>query len=59
MFGMSFKTRYIYFLSIRVISSVGLEHLPYKQGVIGSSPISPTKIKPIHYISMDWLYWYK
>jgi hypothetical protein len=24
------------------ISSVGLEHLPYKQGVIGSNPISPT-----------------
>ena len=27
---------------IRAISSVGSEHLPYKQGVIGSTPISPT-----------------
>jgi hypothetical protein len=24
------------------ISSVGLEHLPYKQGVTGSNPVSPT-----------------
>ena len=24
------------------ISSVGLEHLPYKQGVVGSNPTSPT-----------------
>ena len=23
-------------------SSAGLEHLPYKQGVIGSNPIAPT-----------------
>ncbi len=27
----------------RAISSVGLEHLPYKQGVTGSTPVSPTK----------------
>ena len=27
----------------RAISSVGSEHLPYKQGVTGSSPVSPTK----------------
>jgi len=27
----------------REISSVGLEHLPYKQGVTGSNPVSPTK----------------
>ena len=26
----------------RAISSVGLEHLPYKQGVDGSNPPSPT-----------------
>jgi len=26
----------------RAISSVGLEHLPYKQGVVGSNPTSPT-----------------
>ena len=25
------------------ISSVGLEHLPYKQGVVGSNPTCPTK----------------
>jgi len=29
----------------RAISSVGLEHLPYKQGVVGSNPTSPTKMK--------------
>lgn len=28
----------------RAISSVGLEHLPYKQGVVGSNPTSPTII---------------
>ena len=28
---------------LRAISSVGLEHLPYKQGVAGSNPASPTK----------------
>ena len=27
---------------IRAYSSAGLEHLPYKQGVIGSNPIGPT-----------------
>ena len=27
----------------RELSSAGLEHLPYKQGVIGSIPIAPTK----------------
>ena len=25
------------------ISSAGLEHLPYKQGVVGSNPTLPTK----------------
>jgi hypothetical protein len=28
----------------RAISSAGSEHLPYKQGVTGSNPVSPTKI---------------
>ena len=28
---------------IRAYSSAGLEHLPYKQGVIGSNPIGPTR----------------
>ena len=27
---------------LRGISSVGLEHLPYKQGVTGSNPVVPT-----------------
>ena len=26
------------------ISSAGLEHLPYKQGVVGSNPTLPTKL---------------
>jgi hypothetical protein len=35
----------IFALSFRAISSVGSEHLPYKQGVVGSIPTSPTKKK--------------
>jgi signal transduction histidine kinase len=30
----------------RAISSAGSEHLPYKQGVVGSNPTSPTTIPP-------------
>jgi hypothetical protein len=29
--------------NLREISSAGSEHLPYKQGVTGSNPVSPTK----------------
>jgi hypothetical protein len=29
--------------TIREFSSVGLEHLPYKQRVTGSTPVTPTK----------------
>ena len=29
----------------RAISSAGSEHLPYKQGVTGSNPVSPTTFK--------------
>jgi hypothetical protein len=29
--------------TIRVISSAGSEHLPYKQGVVGSNPTLPTE----------------
>ena len=29
--------------SQREFSSVGLEHLPYKQGVTGSNPVIPTQ----------------
>ena len=31
--------------AIRALSSVGLEHLPYKQGVAGSNPAGPTIFK--------------
>ncbi len=32
--------------AIRAFSSAGSEHLPYKQGVTGSNPVTPTiKIK--------------
>jgi hypothetical protein len=31
------------FKSKRVVSSVGSEHLPYKQRVTGSNPVLPTK----------------
>ena len=30
----------------REFSSAGLEHLPYKQRVTGSNPVTPTKEKP-------------
>ena len=33
----------IFALAFRAISSVGSEHLPYKQGVVGSIPTSPTR----------------
>ena len=29
---------------MRAISSAGSEHLPYKQGVTGSNPVSPTSL---------------
>ncbi len=35
----------IFALAFRAISSVGSEHLPYKQGVVGSIPTSPTRRK--------------
>ena len=35
-------------LAKRAISSAGLEHLPYKQGVVGSNPTSPTKKIRLH-----------
>lgn len=36
----------IFALAFRAISSVGSEHLPYKQGVVGSIPTSPTETEP-------------
>ena len=37
------KKRRIFAFPIREHSSVGLEHLPYKQRVGGSTPSAPTK----------------
>ena len=34
----------------RELSSVGLEHLPYKQGVTGSNPVVPTLVKASHLV---------
>ncbi len=36
--------KFVYFCSPKIgeLSSAGLEHLPYKQGVNGSSPLVPT-----------------
>jgi hypothetical protein len=33
------------------ISSAGSEHLPYKQRVGGSNPSSPTKQKPVAFVT--------
>ena len=41
---------------IREHSSVGLEHLPYKQRVIGSTPIAPTRIKRLTENSVNRFY---
>ena len=38
------KQLYLQSLKERAISSVGSEHLPYKQGVVGSNPTSPTTL---------------
>lgn len=35
---------------MRALSSVGSEHLPYKQGVTGSNPVGPTVIKASDFI---------
>ena len=44
-------------LTFRAFSSVGLEHLPYKQGVIGSNPTRPTEIKTLQEIE-GFFYFY-
>ena len=41
-FAISLSTP-IFAVPKREISSAGSEHLPYKQGVTGSNPVSPTK----------------
>ena len=40
--------RVIYLHPLGALSSVGSEHLPYKQGVGGSNPSAPTKFKAVH-----------
>ena len=41
----------------REISSAGSEHLPYKQGVTGSNPVSPTLIiKHLHEFAGAFLF---
>ncbi len=39
------KIKFMIYLQTKIwaISSAGSEHLPYKQGVTGSNPVSPTK----------------
>ena len=39
---------------MRALSSVGSEHLPYKQGVTGSNPVGPT-VKKSH-PKFGWLF---
>ena len=39
----------------RALSSVGSEHLPYKQGVEGSNPSGPTKGR----LFLDGLFYYR
>ena len=46
-FFVSFKKAIIFAFPIWEISSAGSEHLPYKQGVTGSNPVSPTGIKRV------------
>ena len=43
LFFVDIKKAIIFALPIWEISSAGSEHLPYKQGVTGSNPVSPTK----------------
>ena len=46
-FGRLKKPLYLCIRKQGEYSSVGLEHLPYKQRVIGSNPITPTNKKAI------------
>ena len=45
LFFADLKKHLIFALPIWEISSAGSEHLPYKQGVTGSNPVSPTTNK--------------
>ena len=43
-------------LGERALSSAGLEHLPYKEGVVGSNPTEPTlSAKSIEHHSYTYL----
>ncbi len=42
---LKFRNSIIFALPFRAISSAGSEHLPYKQRVTGSNPVSPTENK--------------
>ena len=44
-------------LDNRAYSSAGSEHLPYKQGVIGSNPIGPTRHKQLRNILTAFLFY--
>ena len=46
-FATAFGTLEFWSKNSRELSSVGSEHLPYKQRVIGSNPIAPTRKKKI------------
>jgi hypothetical protein len=48
-------------LGKREISSAGSEHLPYKQRVTGSNPVSPTTDKQPLSSNTEWLFyfWFK
>ena len=55
------KNRRIFAFPFREHSSVGLEHLPYKQRVGGSTPSAPTKKETVFAVSffvyvylIDW-----
>ena len=46
----------IFAIPIREHSSVGLEHLPYKQRVGGSTPSAPTRNKKVPFLSGEVLF---
>ncbi len=42
-FAIPINNKTLFKIAKREISSAGSEHLPYKQGVTGSNPVSPTE----------------
>ncbi len=47
------------FEKIRALSSVGSEHLPYKQGVTGSNPVGPTNEKASKKLGAFFVSWHQ